>query len=63
MYVNGQCERGVIGRTFFSISIPVHNAERYLNRCIGLIISQTEGNYELILMDDGSQDSSLDVCI
>lgn len=48
---------------FFSISIPVHNAERYLNRCIRSVISQTEGDYELILVDDGLQDSSLDICI
>lgn len=47
---------------FFSISIPVYNAEAYLDRCIRSILDQTENDYELILVDDGSTDNSLKIC-
>lgn len=45
-----------------SIIIPVYKAERYLERCIKSILSQTEKDYELILVDDGSPDMSGDIC-
>lgn len=45
-----------------SIIIPVYNAELYLARCFDSIISQTFGNYEVILVDDGSTDHSGKVC-
>ena len=43
---------------FFSIVIPVYNAEKYLNNCIQSILCQSYADYELILVDDGSRDSS-----
>ena len=45
-----------------SIVVPVFNAEKYLSRCIDSIISQTFINFECILVDDGSTDSSLKIC-
>lgn len=45
-----------------SIIIPVYNAEQYLNRCIDSILSQSYQFKELILIDDGSQDKSGDIC-
>ncbi len=45
-----------------SIIIPVYNAEAYLDRCIGSICNQTYKNIEIILIDDGSQDQSLEIC-
>lgn len=45
-----------------SVIVPVYNAEKYLDRCIKSIISQTYQNFELILIDDGSTDNSLDIC-
>lgn len=45
-----------------SIIIPVYNAEEHLAKCINSVLSQTEKNIEIILIDDGSQDSSLDIC-
>lgn len=45
-----------------SVVIPVYNAEGYLERCINSIIEQTYKNWELILVDDGSADGSLDIC-
>lgn len=47
---------------FFSISIPVYNAEKYLDICINSILCQTETDYEIILVNDGSTDGSLKIC-
>ena len=45
-----------------SIIVPVYNAELYLDRCIKSILNQTYREFELILIDDGSTDSSLSIC-
>lgn len=42
-----------------SIVIPVYNAERYINKCIDSVLSQSYANWELLLIDDGSSDDSL----
>lgn len=45
-----------------SIVIPVFNTEKYLKKCINSILSQTYNNIEIILVDDGSTDSSSEIC-
>lgn len=45
-----------------SIIVPVYNVERYLNDCIKSIINQTYKNLEILLIDDGSTDSSGAIC-
>ncbi len=45
-----------------SIIVPVFNSEKYLSECINSILSQTFTDFELILVDDGSKDSSLEIC-
>lgn len=45
-----------------SVIVPVYKAEQYLTRCIESILHQTYGNIELILIDDGSPDLSLEIC-
>lgn len=48
--------------TKFSIIIPIYNAEKSLRKCIDGVVSQTFHDFELILVDDGSTDKSLEIC-
>ena len=45
-----------------SIIIPVYNAEKYLRQCLDSIINQTYTNFEVLLVNDGSTDSSGMIC-
>jgi glycosyltransferase involved in cell wall biosynthesis len=45
-----------------SIIVPVYNAEEYLDRCLESICEQSFTSYEVILVDDGSTDSSPMIC-
>lgn len=45
-----------------SVIVPVYKAEKYLKRCVDSILSQTFTDFELILVDDGSIDSSPEIC-
>lgn len=45
-----------------SIIVPVYNVAQYLQRCIDSLIEQTYRNIEIILVNDGSTDSSLEIC-
>ena len=46
----------------FSVLIPVYNTAKYLDECIQSVLSQTEKDYELVLLDDGSTDDSGSIC-
>ncbi len=41
-----------------SVIVPIYNVEHYLDRCVESIVNQTYKNLEIILVDDGSKDSS-----
>lgn len=45
-----------------SIVIPVYNVENYLDRCIESVVNQTYKTTEIIIVDDGSLDSSSLIC-
>lgn len=45
-----------------SIVVPVYNTSKYLNKCINSILNQTFKNFEVILVNDGSTDNSLEIC-
>ena len=45
-----------------SIIIPIYNADKYLAKCINSVISQTYTSWELLLINDGSTDKSLEIC-
>lgn len=44
-----------------SIVMPVYNVEKYIERCMRSILAQTYRNFELLVIDDGSEDQSLSV--
>lgn len=48
--------------TKISIIVPVYNEEKHLNRCVDSVLSQTYSELELLLIDDGSTDSSGAIC-
>ena len=54
--------REAINLPNISIIIPVYNVEKYLVRCIESIINQSYSDFELILINDGSTDSSGKIC-
>lgn len=45
-----------------SIIIPVYNSEKFLHKCVNSVLHQTFQDWELILVDDGSSDSSGRIC-
>lgn len=45
-----------------SVIVPVYNTEKYLRRCIDSILAQTFTDFELLLINDGSRDSSGAIC-
>ena len=46
----------------FSICIPIYNGEKYLRECIDSALNQTYKNFEIILLDDLSNDNSFSIC-
>lgn len=45
-----------------SIIVPIYNAEKYLSKCVESLISQTLIELEILLVNDGSKDESLEIC-
>lgn len=45
-----------------SVIVPIYNVEKYLDKCIQSIVNQTYKNLEIILVDDGSTDSTPAIC-
>ena len=45
-----------------SVIVPIYNAQQYLPQCLDSILSQTYKNLEILLINDGSSDSSLKIC-
>jgi len=45
-----------------SVIVPVYNTEKYLDCCINSVLNQTYDNFESLLIDDGSNDNSSNIC-
>ena len=45
-----------------TVIVPVYNSSKYLKKCIESILEQTYVNTEIILVNDGSTDNSIDIC-
>ena len=45
-----------------SVIVPIYNSEKYLRKCLDSVINQTYKNLEIILINDGSSDSSRNIC-
>ena len=45
-----------------SIIVPVYNVENYVERCLLSLLNQTYKNLEILIVNDCSTDSSLEIC-
>ena len=45
----------------FSVIIPLHNKSNYIKKCVQSVFNQTYRDYEVIIVDDGSTDDSLQI--
>ena len=52
----------MVNNPLISIVIPVYNVEKYLEKCLKSVLSQNFTDYEIILVNDGSTDTSLEIC-
>lgn len=46
---------------FFSIVIPVYNGGKYIEECLSSVVKQKYCNYEVIVINDGSTDNSVNI--
>lgn len=51
-----------VSAPLISVIVPVYNSEKFLKECIESILNQSFGDFELILVNDGSTDNSLGIC-
>ena len=45
-----------------SVIIPLYNAEKYIEKCVNSFLLYDSDDFEIIIVDDGSTDNSLQIC-
>lgn len=58
----GMCEVAFMNDILLSVLVPVYNVEQYLEKSLDALLDQSYKNLEIILVDDGSTDSSGNIC-
>jgi len=48
-------------KPFLTVVMPVYNGEKYLKEAIDSVLAQTYTNFELLIIDDGSTDNSVEI--
>ncbi len=61
MKSNFFCQAGDVVLPLISVILPVYNGEKYLESALNSVLAQSHTNFELIIIDDGSTDSSLSI--
>ena len=46
-----------------SVILPFYNAAHYLGECLDSLLAQTMGDFEVLLVDDGSKEDTLSICL
>jgi Glycosyl transferase family 2 len=54
-------DKNCMSQPFLSIIVPVYNREAFVARCIDSVLQQDRNDYEIIAVDDGSSDRSVEV--
>ena len=49
------------GQPFFTIGIPAYKVEDYLAKCLDSVLTQGFSDFEIVAVDDGSPDRSIDI--
>lgn len=49
-------------KNLISVIVPMYNAAQFIKKCINSILNQTYKNFELLIINDGSTDNSLEIC-
>ncbi|CUO14393.1 Hyaluronan synthase [Turicibacter sanguinis] len=47
----------------YSFIVPIYNCEKYITKCVNSLVNQTYKNFEILLVDDGSNDNSYNICL
>ena len=50
------------GKHMISIIVPIYNSEKWLQRCVESLVAQTYQDIEILLINDGSTDNSINIC-
>ncbi len=62
MPLQSNCEVKRLREKCVSVIVPIYNSDEYLDKCIQSIINQSYTNLQIILVNDGSNDNSRDIC-